>query len=248
MRSPKRLRLISMNLQVGIANKSMTHYLGNLWQHILPSVRRHDTLYQAGQLMREYDLIALQEVDGGSFRTNFHDQVRTLCHHAELKYWHTQTNRDMGFWAQHSNAVISRVPVQQVTEHKLPGLLPGRGAIELDISWQGQTISIFIAHLSLGRRSQIRQLEYLADKIAQQQHSIVMGDLNVGMDWLQKHSPLAKAGMSSQKSLHTYPSWKPKKDLDHILVSEGLNIHNYQVLNHQLSDHLPISLEVSLKP
>jgi len=241
------LRLLTWNLQVGISNLNLAHYVSSLWQHLLPSVTRHQNIQSIGQLIKGFDVIALQEVDGGSFRTGFHDQARMLSQVAKMKYWHVQTNRDLGFWAQHSNAVLSRLPLTGVIEHSLPGLLPGRGAIEVDIKFQGQIITLFIAHLSLGKKAQNRQLGYLSELIQDRPNCILMGDLNATSQWLLEKSPLKETELVPQQITLTYPSWKPKKDLDHILVADSLKVSNFQVLNHDVSDHLPIALDVCFR-
>ena len=44
----------------------------------------------------------------------------------------------------------------------------------------------------------------------------------------------------------TYPSWRPYRNIDHIFVSDDLRVENARVLNCTLSDHRPVTLEVSL--
>jgi len=44
----------------------------------------------------------------------------------------------------------------------------------------------------------------------------------------------------------TFPSWKPVRRIDHILTSQSLLVHDVHVLDHLLSDHLPIAMEISL--
>ena len=46
--------------------------------------------------------------------------------------------------------------------------------------------------------------------------------------------------------LKTFPSWQPKRSLDHILVSHTLRILDVEVLDYPLSDHLPLSMTIGL--
>jgi endonuclease/exonuclease/phosphatase family metal-dependent hydrolase len=46
--------------------------------------------------------------------------------------------------------------------------------------------------------------------------------------------------------LKTFPSWRPARNLDHILVSPALRIVDAEVVAYALSDHLPLSMEVEL--
>ena len=240
------LRLLSLNVQVGISNHSLQHYISSLWQHILPSRLRMPTLDKVGGLLSAFDLVALQEVDGGSFRSGFQCQARFLSQQGGLNHWHVQTNRDMGFWAQHSNAVLSRHRMESVIEHTLPGLVPGRGAIEVDVILDNQPVTIVIAHLALGKRTRMQQLQYLADLLQDRDNAVLMGDFNASTAWLLESSPLANTQLSSQVTMHTYPSWRPKKDLDHILVTPSLMVSNYRVLEDRVSDHLPVAMDISI--
>lgn len=242
------LRLLSLNVQVGISNNSLQHYISSLWQHLLPSRLRMPNLDKVGGLLSAFDLVALQEVDGGSFRSGFQCQARFLSQHGGLNHWHIQTNRDMGFWAQHSNAVLSRRRMESVIEHTLPGLVPGRGAIEVDVVLDNQPVTIVIAHLALGKRTRLKQLHYLADLLHDRENAVLMGDFNSSTSWLLESSPLTRTRLSSQVTMHTYPSWRPKKDLDHILVTPSLLVSNYRVLQDRVSDHLPIAMDISIAP
>jgi endonuclease/exonuclease/phosphatase family metal-dependent hydrolase len=46
--------------------------------------------------------------------------------------------------------------------------------------------------------------------------------------------------------LHTYPSWRPQRNIDHILVSPSIQVLDVEVLNYPFSDHLPIAMTVAL--
>ena len=46
--------------------------------------------------------------------------------------------------------------------------------------------------------------------------------------------------------LHTFPSWSPQRNIDHILVTPTLQIDRVRVLNYSLSDHLPVSMDITL--
>ena len=46
----------------------------------------------------------------------------------------------------------------------------------------------------------------------------------------------------------TFPTKRPRKDIDLFLCSTGISVGKVTVLNHmRLSDHLPVMLEVRLK-
>lgn len=147
------LSLLSYNIQAGIHSRQYSDYLTNSWKHFLPYRERLDNLTRIASLLRGYDLVGLQEVDSGSLRSAYVDQVQFLAASGGFPYWHRQVNRNLGMLAQHSNGILSRVRPDKVTEHKLPGL-PGRGAVVAEFALSdGEDLAVCILHLALGRRA-----------------------------------------------------------------------------------------------
>ena len=83
-----RLRLLSFNIQVGISTERYRHYLTRGWQHLLPHTGRADNLQKIGNLLGDYDLVALQEADGGSLRSGYVNQVEHLAQLGAFPYWY----------------------------------------------------------------------------------------------------------------------------------------------------------------
>jgi endonuclease/exonuclease/phosphatase family metal-dependent hydrolase len=44
----------------------------------------------------------------------------------------------------------------------------------------------------------------------------------------------------------TFPSWRPNRSIDHILVTPELSVSSCHVVNHACSDHLPVAMELIL--
>jgi endonuclease/exonuclease/phosphatase family metal-dependent hydrolase len=44
----------------------------------------------------------------------------------------------------------------------------------------------------------------------------------------------------------TFPSWRPERRFDHILITDSLRLRESRVLDYPLSDHLPIAVEIEL--
>ena len=118
------------------------------------------------------------EIDGGSIRSGFVNQVEYLADRAQFPYWYTQLNRDLGPFAQHGNGLLSRIAPMDIEDHKLPGAIPGRGAIVLRLPWGDESVLLVLLHLSLGDRSRQQQLEYVRGLIENDEHVVVMGDMN----------------------------------------------------------------------
>jgi len=241
------LRLISYNIQVGIHSNAYRHYFTRGWQHLLPHPSRTANLDQIAHQIRGYDIVALQEVDGGSIRSNHMNQVEYLAESAHYRYWFQQLNRNLGKIAQHSNGMLSRFKPNSIEDHKLPGLVPGRGAILMEFGETSEKLMIVLLHLSLGARARTNQLAYINERLQDYRHIIVMGDLNTETDNLLHHSPLCQLGLhTAEGTHHTYPSWRPSYRFDHILLSPSITLNETEVLHPSVSDHLPITMEVAI--
>ncbi len=245
--SGDRIRLLTFNIQVGIATEAYRHYLTRSWQHLLPHAQRSDNLDRIAQLLAEYDVVALQEADGGSLRSGFVNQVQYLAERSDFPYWRQQLNRNFGRLAQHSNGILSRYRPLDVQEHKLPSLIPGRGAIVAQYGNELDPVVLVLMHLSLSKKAQNRQLGYIRDLVSQYRHVVLMGDMNAHADQLLSRSPLKQTDLVPlPETAHSFPSWRPEKALDHILVSPTLRVHDAQVISYPVSDHLPIGMEIEL--
>ena len=245
-KAANQLNLISFNIQVGIQTAGYHHYLTRSWQHLWPHKQRTPTLDRIADILQHFDIAALQEADGGSWRSGFINQVEHLATKAQFPHWYQQTNRDIKPIAKHSNGLLSRVAPSQVEYHKLPGLLPGRGAMVMKIGLQ-EPLFVIVLHLALGTKTQAAQLGYIQNLTRDAKHVVIMGDLNNHADHLLTNTPLAHINFHSvDPLLHTFPSWQPQRGLDHILVSDSLAINKVAVLDTPISDHLPIAMQIEL--
>jgi len=241
------LKLLTFNLQVGIQTSAYHHYLTRSWQHLLPHPKRVRRLDMVGEVLGRFDIVGLQEVDGGSFRSSHINQVEYLATQAGFPHHFQQLNRNLGRIAQHSNGLLSRLSPSRVEEHRLPGTLPGRGAIHARFGEGPDALHLFVAHLALSHRGRVRQLDYLSEIIQPLRHVVVMGDLNCTPEQLHTHDRFRSSlPLHPVRPLLSYPSWQPRRALDHILLSESLEAGEVRVLDHLFSDHLPIAVDVSL--
>ncbi|PKM25875.1 MAG: endonuclease [Gammaproteobacteria bacterium HGW-Gammaproteobacteria-13] len=239
------LRLLSFNIQVGISTQRYHHYLTRSWQHVLPHAGRSGNLQRIGDLLGDFDLVALQEVDGGSLRSGYVNQVEHLAHLGAFPFWYQQLNRNFGRLAQHSNGVLSRLRPSLLEDHPLPGP-PGRGAMLLRLGEGPDAVAVVMMHLSLGARTRTRQLAYIRELLSDYRHMVLMGDMNTHANDLLQHSPLRDLGLLAPQIEATFPSWRPQRCLDHILLSPGLPLERCEVLSQPISDHLPVAVQIRL--
>jgi endonuclease/exonuclease/phosphatase family metal-dependent hydrolase len=244
-REPESLRLLSFNIQVGIGTRRYREYLTHGWKHVLPHESRATNLRRIADVIADYDVVALQEVDGGSLRSGFVNQVEYLAYRAHFPYWYAQLNRDLGLIAQHGNGLLSRVQPRGLEDHKLPGTIRGRGAIVARLAFGDADVLLVLLHLSLGERSRQRQLSYVRELIEGEEHVVIMGDMNSHLTPLLFGSPLSDTALVAANVIEpTFPSWRPAVALDHILVTPSLEVEACSVLDCELSDHRPLAVTI----
>jgi endonuclease/exonuclease/phosphatase family metal-dependent hydrolase len=116
--------LLSFNIQVGISTETLPA-LPDPWlaaPAAPPGACRQPA--KDRQPVGDFDLVALQEADGGSLRSGYINQVEHL---AQLAPSPTGTNNSIatsGAW-QHSNGVLSRLKPSAIEDH--PCRPKGRG-------------------------------------------------------------------------------------------------------------------------
>ncbi len=243
----RRMRFLSYNIQTGTTTSRYSHFLTQSWRHVLPHSQRIENLGGIAHMINDFDIVGLQEVDAGSLRSGFINQTEYLATRAHFPFWFHQTNRKIGKIAQHSNGLLSKIKPSEIADHKLPGIVPGRGALFARFGHGSDSLIVVILHLALGQKARMRQLAYVAEVASDFKYVVVMGDMNCKPDskeiqQLLKHSDLHEP----MEDLYTWPSWRPHRSIDHILVSSSLHVEKTLVLNHTYSDHLPIAMEVIL--
>ncbi len=243
----KQLRLLSYNIQVGMASSRYRHYLTHSWKHFLPHAKSLGNLEHIAHMVSEFDLVALQEVDAGSIRSHDINQIEYLAQRGHFPFWYYQTNRNLGRIAQNSNGFLARIRPTKVEEHKLPGVIRGRGAIIAHYGSLEHPIVIVVAHLALGKRTRQLQIDYLSEIIQGYEHVVVMGDLNCQANSSEMDNLLKKTQLCvPEVQPKTFPSWRPTRSLDHILVTPSLHSGQLEVIDFNMSDHLPVAVAVNI--
>jgi endonuclease/exonuclease/phosphatase family metal-dependent hydrolase len=245
--SGRTLRLLSFNIQAGTSTARYHHYFTHSWRQVLPHSKRVENLDAIAGLVAPYDIVALQEVDSGSLRSGFINQSRYLATHASMPFWCHQSNRKVGTVAYAGNGLLSRFEPDAVEEHRLPGVIPGRGTLLARFGHDCHGLDVAVVHLALGKRARIQQLRFLARELDSGRHLVVMGDFNTHVD----SDPVREfretlALRAPTRGLATYPSWQPQRAIDHILISQTLVARAAEVLDVTYSDHCPVAVEIDL--
>lgn len=245
--SGRTLRLLSFNIQAGTSTARYHHYVTHSWRQVLPHSQRVENLDAIAGLIAPYDMVALQEVDSGSLRSGYVNQSRYLANQASMPFWCHQSNRKVGTVAYAGNGLLSRYEPDSVVEHRLPGVIPGRGTLLARFGHDCYGLDVAVVHLALGKRARIQQLRFLARELDSGRHLVVMGDLNsqVDSDPVREFREVL-ALRAPTRGLASYPSWQPQRAIDHILVSQSLTAGVAEVLDVTYSDHCPVAVEIEL--
>jgi endonuclease/exonuclease/phosphatase family metal-dependent hydrolase len=243
----RRLRLLSCNILAGGSVQRYREYVTRSISAVLPGRSKMDNLDRLAEVLPQFDVIGLQEADAGSLRSGFLNQTQYLAEAAQFPYWTHQPNRRVSRLATSSNGLLARMHPDEVLDYPLPGRIPGRGALWVRFGEGANSLVVVIAHLSLGPTARARQLAFLAELLGEHPHAILMGDLNTPAHGKEFDLLYARTAlMRPEHAPATFPSWRPTRAIDHILVSAGIEVEKRWALPHPVSDHLPIAASVRL--
>ena len=242
-----RLKILSANIQAGSSTRSYTDYAIRSWSHVLPAGNKRGALDSIAKLVGAYDIVGLQESDPGSLRSGFTNQTNYLADRAGFKFWTHQPNRRIANVASSANALLSKMAPVEIKNYSLPGRIGGRGVLVAKFGEGDEGLAIAVAHLSLGASTRHIQLAYISELLQSQKNAVLMGDFNCTancpeMQYLFKNTNLQQP----ENPVSTFPSWRPQRAIDHILVTSSLKYTEMQAIPAASSDHLAISVELDI--
>ena len=243
----RRLRVLSANIQAGSSTRRYSDYVTRSWSHALPAGNQRGSLDTIALLAGEHDIVGLQEADPGSLRSGFTNQTHYLAERAGFDYWTHQPNRNVARVAGSANGLLSRLEPVEVSDHSLPGRISGRGVLMARFGDGKEGLTVAVAHLSLGAASRRAQLAFIAELLSDHPHAVLMGDFNCvpdtpEMDVLYKHTRLRPPAFC----VPTFPSWRPMRAIDHILVSEDMATADARAMPAANSDHLALAMNIDV--
>lgn len=202
--------------------------------------------------MTDPDVTGLVEVDKGSFRTGFHDQTYHIAEGLDLqaygavKYAPHTLYPQIPILRKQANSFLVKNGEEA---HFLPHQYFPVGMKRLILQLRYRQVTFILLHLALDRTTRRRQLAFLRRSLRSLDTPFIIGgDLNTfqGEEELVSFCRALKLRSANKEKIPTYPSWAPRFQLDHILCSEEISIRDFQVLDLQGSDHLPLLLDFEL--
>ena len=204
------------------------------------------------------DVVALQEVDQDTARVSGVDQPAEL---ARLTGMEVVFGRNIDFQGGgYGTAVLTKLPVKAHASHKLPSLYDGeqRGIQVVELGSPGDPGLVFLCTHFDHRpddRERLASAEWVNELAAGygERLMVLAGDLNAEPESrvireLQKRWQVAggakpQAEAKVEHALLTYPSDKPRKWIDFVLVrpAERWQVVEVRVLDESVaSDHRPL--------
>lgn len=190
------------------------------------------------------DIVGLLEVDAGSYRSRSHNQAAMIAeilghyHVYHSKYPARSLARRLPVMGKQVNAFLCRDAIHARRFHFFK-----KGVKRLVIELELRDLVIFLVHLSLGYRTRHNQLNDLYNLVkTAEKPCIVAGDFNAFWGDPEIKLFLAATGLvnACREFLPSFPSWKPRRQLDFILHSPTIRITDFFMPKVIFSDHLPI--------
>jgi endonuclease/exonuclease/phosphatase family metal-dependent hydrolase len=151
------------------------------------------------------------------------------------------------------NAVLTSLPVHRIRRIDLSVLRKEpRGALDLDLDFEGRPFRLLVTHLGLGERERRPQVNRLLKLIRNGSDIpvIMMGDFNV---WFPRSPLLGRINgvLGAPAALRTFPARWPLLRLDRIWVRPAHMLLRSEVhatpASRAASDHLPLKAVISME-
>ena len=208
----------------------------------------------------EPDIVALQELDVGRARTGGVDQAHEIARRLDMAFhFHAALKVEEELYG---DAILTCLPERLVKVGPLPVLsrLEPRGALWVAIEVDGVELQVINTHLGLVPQEQQAQAAALAGHgwlrhEACQAPTILLGYFNATAASVVHRTLTGRLRDARKLSVlrrptSTFPSRMPFLRIDHLFVSEGVDVLDldapYTAATRVASDHLPLVMDFSL--
>lgn len=251
----QRLRFFSLNVAHGRRNSPENpFYRRRTVQRNISAVA--DTVKALGP-----DIVALQEADGPSSWSGNFDHVASLAEQAELMshYRGDHNSVNLGrFNLASGTALLSRRPLQDPLSHRFGmSWRDTKGFVVATVpvpEWDDLEVDVVSVHLDfLAPRIRRKQILHMVEHLVYRRRPMVLlGDLNccferepASMELLA--DTLGLRAWEPDERAPTFPSRRPRRRLDWILISDELEFGGHHTVHVPLSDHLVLVADIHHK-
>ncbi len=202
----------------------------------------------------EPDIVALQEVDRHTRRSQGIDQPAELARMLAMQYVFEKNIDHEG--GQYGNAILSRLPILKQQNHRLPsvGGSEQRGVLDVELNTPMGIVRLLATHLDHRQddRERIESMRTI-NRLANEQPelpTILAGDLNAVPESNVLKLANEQWSITNSSPLFTIPVKTPTRQIDYVLTFPAGRWETKQtrVLDEPVaSDHRPIMAVVDLK-
>lgn len=217
------------------------------------------------------DVVALQELDVERAKTDHVDQAKMIADELSMDiHFHPVKHLEQG---RFGNAILTDLPMRRIKaealsipdqnskgfSRRLPFNEP-RGALWVEIDFNGQTVNIITTHLGLTPRERREQVDTLLSENWLnspdcQGPTILCGDFNAtprqqAIRRLSSRLSSAQTDLYGRRVKQTFSGRYPTLCLDHVLSDSSITAMAVIVANDSLakvaSDHLPLIVDLEI--
>lgn len=251
----RRLRFFSLNVAHGRRNSPENPFYRRR------TVQRNISAIANTVKVLTPDVVALQEADGPSSWSGNFDHVASLAEQAELinHYRGDHNSVSLGnFNLASGTALLSKRPLRDPLSHRFRmSWRDTKGFVVATVAvpeWNGLEVDVVSVHLDfLAPRIRRRQILHMVERLVYRRRPLVLlGDLNCcferepeSMELLA--DTLGLRAYAPEEDAPTFPSRRPRRRLDWVLISEELEFSGHHTVHVPLSDHLVLVADLHLK-
>ncbi|MFD6696501.1 endonuclease/exonuclease/phosphatase family protein [Micromonospora aurantiaca (nom. illeg.)] len=200
--------------------------------------------------LRGADVVLLSEVDRGWWLNGGHDTLALVAGRLGMPYVFAPAADPV--WG---DAVLSRFPMRSGQTRRLTahGAPTGAQALGVTLDLGGRELAVVATHLQPppGRDpvEQAGEVAAFAGRYANGRPLVLGGDLNTEPGD-PAFAEFTRSGLvdalAAARPLRTSPADDPRTQIDHVFVSPGLTATEVRAPRTEASDHLPVTLTVTL--
>jgi endonuclease/exonuclease/phosphatase family metal-dependent hydrolase len=200
---------------------------------------------------RDPDIVGLIEVDTGSIRSGMINQAEFIANRLshfstyQCKYGEDSLNQFMPIVRKQANAFLAAPRVHGERFHYFE-----TGIKKLIIELELDELCVFLVHLSVKFRHRHAQLRRLFELVKQTDKPVIVaGDFNTFWGEHEMALFMEASGLKSANrlGLPSYPSRNPRKELDFVLYSNGIEVTQFDVPDVRFSDHRPLICDFQVR-
>ncbi|MDD5192992.1 MAG: hypothetical protein PHF67_00225 [Candidatus Nanoarchaeia archaeon] len=235
-----KILLINLGYFSGL-NGSLFDYIFKSYRYIFPSrtaIKKIIENLKRIIYLEEPDIICIVEIRKNQIKAlidreyNFYD--------IETKYLPKSMARKIPILKNQSNAFISKKRMN----FKKFFIKYGSKKLVYNIELP-KKINLIFFHFALGEKTREKQFKDIREMANNREKSIICGDFNT-FKGISEINPLIKNScLELRQKNPTFPAFRPKKAFDIFITSKNLKTKS-RVINSEVSDHLPVMLEIEL--